>query len=429
VNLGAGVILSFGLEGTAPFTYQWSQNNAAIPGANGPLYVIGQAQQSDAGTYTVTVTNMDGSATSQPATLTVAVPQGSPEITAEPQGGILPSGGTVSLSVAASGAGPFTYQWLLNGAPIAGATASAYAASLPGSYSVAVTNSIATTVSSAAFVSAGSRLVNISSRSQVLTGGGIAIAGFVIEGPAGVPKQVLIRGVGPGLTAFGVTGALASPSLALYSSTTGAVVDTNTGWGTGADASQVAAVTAQLGTFALQSGSADSALLENLLPGPYSVQLSGAGSTTGVGLVEVYETNTAVPSLLANISTRAEVGTAGNILIAGFVVNGTQPARVLVRGVGPGLAAFGVTGALAQPVLTVYDSAGNAVATNTGWQTAPDPAEIASVGGVVGAFALQSGSADCALVLSLAPGSYTAQVTGAAATTGIALVEVYQAPP
>jgi hypothetical protein len=159
------------------------------------------------------------------------------------------------------------------------------------------------------------------------------------------------------------------------------------------------------------------------------VQLSGAGSTTGVGLVEVYETDTSVPSLLGNISTRAQVGTGADILIAGFVVTGTQPAKVLVRGVGPGLAQFNVTGTLAQPVLTVYDSAGNMVATNTGWQTASNSAEIASVGIVVGAFALQGGSADSALVLDLAPGSYTAQVVGANATTGIALVEVYQAPP
>jgi hypothetical protein len=240
---------------------------------------------------------------------------------------------------------------------------------------------------------------------------------------------VLIRGVGPGLSAFGVTGVLAKPSLALYNAGTGSVIDSNTVWGTGANAVQIAAVTAQLGSFALQSGSADSALLENLTPGPYSVQLSGAGSTTGVGLVEVYETDTSVPSLLGNISTRAQVGTGGNILIAGFVVTGTQPAKVLVRGVGPGLAQFNVTGTLAQPVLTVYDSTGKMVATDTGWQTAANPAEITSVGSTVGAFALQSGSADSALVLDLVPGSYTVQVVGANATTGIALAEVYQAPP
>jgi len=429
VNLSSKAILSFGIEGTAPFSYQWYLNGSPIPGATGPFYVVALAQQSDAGSYTVTVSNMDGFATSQAATLAVSLPTGYPDITAGPQGSVLPSGGTVNLSVTVTGAGPFTFQWLYNGAPISGATANTYTASLPGSYSVAVTNATATSISSAAFVSAGSRLVNLSSRAQVLTGGAIAIAGFVIEGPAGVPKQVLIRGVGPGLSAFGVTGVLAKPSLALYNAGTGSVIDSNTVWGTGANAVQIAAVTAQLGSFALQSGSADSALLENLTPGPYSVQLSGAGSTTGVGLVEVYETDTSVPSLLGNISTRAQVGTGGNILIAGFVVTGTQPAKVLVRGVGPGLAQFNVTGTLAQPVLTVYDSTGKMVATDTGWQTAANPAEITSVGSTVGAFALQSGSADSALVLDLVPGSYTVQVVGANATTGIALAEVYQAPP
>ena len=429
VNLGSRAVVSFGIEGTAPFTYQWYLNGSPIPGATGPFYVVAQTQQSDAGSYTVTVSNRDGFATSQSATLTVSLPAGYPDITAGPQGALLPSGGTVTLSVSVTGAGPFAYQWLYNGAQISGATSPTYTASLPGSYSVAVTNATATSISSAAFVSAGSRLVNLSSRAEVLTGGAIAIAGFVIEGPAGVPKQVLIRGVGPGLSAFGVTGVLAKPSLALYNASTGAVIDSNTGWQTGAYAAQVAEVTAQLGTFALQGGSADSALLENLTPGPYSVQLSGAGSTTGVGLVEVYEADTSVPSLLGNISTRAQVGTGGDILIAGFVVTGTQPAKVLVRAVGPGLAQFNVTGSLAQPVLTVYDSAGNMVATNTVWQTAANPAEITSVGSVVGAFALESGSADSALVLDLAPGSYTAQVAGANATTGVALVEVYQAPP
>ena len=429
VNLGSEAILSFGVQGTAPLSFQWYHDNSPLPGATGPFYVIPSVQQTDAGAYTVTVINLDGSASSQAASLSVVLPVGYPDITSEPLGAVLPPGGTVALSVAVSGSGPFAYQWLYNGAPIAGATSAAYAAARPGTYSVSVSNAVATSVSSAAFVSAGSRLVNLSARSLVGTGGAITIAGFVIEGPAGIPKQVLIRGVGPTLSTFGVTGVLARPSIALYNSTSGTAIDSNTGWGSGSNPAAIAAATAQVGAFALPAQSADSALLENLTPGPYSVQMSGAGSTTGVGLVEVYETDTSAPSLLGNISTRAQVGTSGDILISGFVVTGTQAARVLVRAVGPGLAQFGVTGALPNPVLTVFDQNGNSVATNSGWQNAANAADIASVATQVGAFALQSGSADSALLLSLAPGSYTAQAVGSGGSTGIALVEVYQASP
>ncbi len=428
VALGSAARITAGVAGTAPFSFQWYLNGSPIPGATGPSYPIAQAQESDVGSYTVTVTNLDGSAASSAATLTIALPAGYPDITAQPQGAALTSGTGASLSVAVAGSGPFTYQWLRNGSVIAGATAPTYTATLPGSYSVAVTNSVATSVSSQAFVSPGSRLINLSSRSLVQTGGGIAIAGFVIEGPAGVPKQVLIRGVGPALAGFGVAGVLANPTLTLYDSGSTAIAS-NTGWGTGPDAAGVATVTAALGAFPLPAGGADSAMLANLTPGSYSVGLSGANSTTGVGLVEVYEISTSVPLLMANISTRAQVGTGGNILIAGFVIDGPQSARVLVRAVGPGLQAFGVAGSLSQPVLTVYDSANTVVGSNTGWQGAPNAAEISSVATTVGAFALQSGSADSALVLVLKPGSYTAEVAGEGGATGIALVEVYQAPP
>ncbi len=429
VSLGARAVLSFGFQGTAPLSFQWYLNNSPIAGATGPVYVVAQAQQSDAGAYTVKVSNLEGSASSQAATLSVVLPAGYPDITSQPSGAVMPPGGTVPLSVAVSGPGPFTYQWLYNGSPITGATASTYTAARPGSYSVSITNAVATSVSSPAFVSAGARLVNLSARAEVGTGGSITIAGFVIEGPAGVAKRVLIRGVGPALSAFGVSGVLQNPSIALYNSTTGAAVASNTGWGSGPDPAGVAAATAQVGAFALPAQSADSALLENLTPGPYSVQLTGANATTGVGLVEVYETDTAEPSLLGNISTRAQVGTSGNILISGFVVTGTQAARVLVRAVGPGLAQFGVTGVLPTPVLTIYDHSGNPVATNTGWQSAANAADIANVSVQVGAFSLQSGSADSALLISLPPGSYTAQAVGSGSSTGIALIEVYQAAP
>ena len=144
VNLASAVVFSVGITGTAPLSFQWNLNNSPIPGATSPSYVIADAQGPDAGDYTLTVTNVDGSATSSAATLTLVVPADYPpcDLNAQPQGTTL-VGGSASLSVSVTGPGPFTYQWMLNGSAIAGATAPTYTATAPGSYTVAVTNASA----------------------------------------------------------------------------------------------------------------------------------------------------------------------------------------------------------------------------------------------------------------------------------------------
>jgi sugar lactone lactonase YvrE len=428
VNEGTPVVFSLDVTGTPPFTYQWYFDGSSISGATGPTYAVAGAQQSNVGNYSVSVSNAQGSATSASATLTVAVPPGFPDIISPPQGATLQNGGSVPLSVTVTGNGPFTYQWTYNGGAISGATAPTYTATAPGSYAVSVTNSLGSATSAFAVVSPTNRLTNVSSRELVGTGSGIAIAGFVIYGAPGQTKQLLIRGVGPQLAAYGLSGLLAQPTISVYNAG-GTVIATNTGWGNDANSAQVAAVSSQLGAFTLPAGSNDCALLAELAPGNYSVELSGVNSTTGVGLVEVYETDTADPTLLANISTRAQVGAGGNTLIAGFNIFGTQPATVLVRGVGPTLAQFITTGFLAHPVLKVLDANQNVVGSNTGWTTGTQASLITADSASSGAFALVPGSADSALVLSLAPGTYTAEVTSADSTTGIALAEVYLVLP
>jgi hypothetical protein len=270
------------------------------------------------------------------------------------------------------------------------------------------------------------RLVNISSRAFVGTGASLEIAGFVISGPAGSTEQVLIRGDGPALAQFGVGGVLTQPVLTLYDSS-GKQLASNTGWTTSPNATGIESAAAETGAFAFPSGSADSAILVSLAPGAYTAEIVGANGTTGVALAEVYEVSNGTADLI-NISTRAFVGTESNVEIGGFVVRGSQPEKVLIRAVGPTLSEFGVTGLLAQPSLSVVDSSGNTVATNTGWSNNSDAAAISFESEAAGAFSLSSGSADCALLLTLPPGAYTAVVSGANGTSGVALVEVYQAP-
>lgn len=160
--------------------------------------------------------------------------------------------------------------------------------------------------------------------------------------------------------------------------------------------------------------------------GSYTVTVAnGAGSATSsaANLTVLPESPSA---RLVNISTRAQVGTGGNILIPGFVIGGSGMETLLIRADGPSLAQFGVAGVLAQPSLKLFDSAGNVIASNTGWGANPSPDQIASVAASVGAFALASGSADCALIANLPAGAYTVQVLGANGTTGVALAEVYE---
>jgi len=422
VNLGTSALFSMGIEGTAPFSFQWFFNGTPILGATNPSYVAQLAQQSAAGSYTVTITNVDGSVTSSPATLTVAVPAGSPSISAQPQGGALPPGTSLVLSVGATGAG-LSYQWLLGGVAIAGATGSTYTATAPGIYSVAVSNSVATAVSNAVTVGTTARLTNISTRALVGTGANVLIPGLYISGTG--TETLLFRADGPALSQYGVSGVLAQPTLSVYNSA-GTLVASNTAWGTNSNPAEIAAVAAQVGAFPLATGSADSALIASLTAGSYTVQVSGVNATTGVALAEVYEVSTSGSARLANVSTRASVGTGANVLIPGLYISGAGTETLLFRADGPALTPYGVSGVLVQPTLSVYNSAGTLVATNTGWGSGSDAALIPSISASVGAFALTAGSADSALIVTLQPGAYTIQVSGVGGTSGVALAEVYE---
>jgi YVTN family beta-propeller protein len=266
------------------------------------------------------------------------------------------------------------------------------------------------------------RIVNVSARAQVGTAGNVLISGFVIAG--GGTETLLIRGDGPSLAQFGVSGFLASPSLSVFDGA-GNVVASNTGWGTNANAAQIAGVAAQVGAFALAAGSADCAVEVSLPAGAYTVQISGASNAVGLALAEVYEVSSSGTRLI-NISSRAQVGAGGNIIILGFVITGTGTEVMLMRADGPALTQFGVAAVLAQPSLNVFDGVGNTVASNTGWGHSFDEDLIAGFAAAVGAFPLPPGSPDSAQFVNLSPGAYTMQVSGANDTTGVALAEAYE---
>jgi hypothetical protein len=300
-----------------------------------------------------------------------------------------------------------------------------------GAVSVTAVDSKNVTTSFSGFASGSSalgeqRLSNISTRASAGIGAESVIVGFVVTGLES--KTVLIRAVGPTLRTLGVATAAAAPRLDLSRGTT--LLATNIGWtSAGSPTADIIAAAARAGAFPLGATSADSVILATLPPGNYSATCSAADARTGVALVEVYDlSGGSTAQKLANISTRALTGPGENVLTAGVVVTGSAPKRVLIRAVGPTLAQFGLTGVLARPQLTLINSAGATVATNAGWSTSADAGAITEAAARSGAFTFPSASLDAALILNLAPGNYTAQVSGVGATSGIALVEVYELP-
>ena len=254
------------------------------------------------------------------------------------------------------------------------------------------------------------RLANISTRGQALTGDNVMIGGFIIgSGPA---KTVVIRARGPSLAQFGVPGVMANPTLRLFSGQTeiGANDDYTTAPNLGIlNASGFA-----------PTDSREPAILTTLPPGPYTAIVSGVGDTTGVAIVEVFEVD-AVATPLLNISTRGQVLTGDDVMIGGFIVQGSGPQTVVVRARGPSLQAAGVSGVLADPTLTIY-SGSTPIASNDDYGTAANLRQLMQSG-----FAPSNGY-ESAILATLAPGGYTAIVQGVGNATGIGIVEVFAAP-
>ena len=252
------------------------------------------------------------------------------------------------------------------------------------------------------------------------------IGGFIVQGSG--PKRVIIRAIGPELTQFGIPNALANPILELHNGT-GALIATNNDWQTTIiggiiTSSQVSDIQ---NSGHAPTAASESAIIANLQPGNYTAILSGVNGTTGVALVEVYDLAPAASSSLGNVSTRSLVLTDSNVMIGGFIVQGSGPKRVIIRAIGPELTQFGIPNPLANPTLELHNGAGALIASNDNWQTTIIGGLITSsqVSDIQNSGHAPTAASESAIIANLQPGNYTAILRGVSNTTGVALVEVY----
>jgi hypothetical protein len=271
-----------------------------------------------------------------------------------------------------------------------------------------------------------SQLGNISTRAFVQTGDNALIGGFIVQGSE--TKRLIIRAIGPELTQYGVPNPLFNPTLELHGGT-GALIASNDNWqhtiiGGIITRNQVDDI--------MNSGYApgdprESAIIADLPPGNYTAVVRGVNSMTGVALAEVSDLSLGNGSILRNISSRAFVQMDDNVMIGGFMVQGTEPKRVIIRAIGPELTKYGIPDALANPTLELHDSTGALIASNNNWAST-------IIGGIITSNQVHeiqaSGYApgdpfESAIIADLPAGNYTAVVRGVNNMTGVALVEVY----
>jgi plastocyanin len=441
VNVGTTVTFTAAASGSPAPIYQWTHNNTAISGATGATLTLPNVQAADAGSYAVSATNSAGTALSNAATLTVnaVVTTPAPAFTAQPASQTVSIGSTVVFNVGASDAAAF--QWKFNNAAIPGATsamlvltnlsaanAGSYTCTATGAGGTATSNSATLTVGSFAAASVG-HLVNVSILTIAGAGAKVLTVGATIGGSGTTGAlPLVVRAVGPTLaSAFGLGGTLADPVLTVTSSATGSTIATNDNWGGG---TIMANAFSAVGAFALPAASLDSAFvtLNGLAAGGYTVQVTSKDGSSGTVLAEIYDagdaTRTATTPRMINLSTLTAID-ASSSLSAGFVLRGSTSRTLLIRGVGPSLAALGVGGTMNDPKLEFYSNdTGAKLAENDNWG-GDAPLAMASVG----AFALAGPTTkDAVLLLTLPPGAYSARVSDTAGAAGTAIVEIYEVP-
>jgi len=273
-----------------------------------------------------------------------------------------------------------------------------------------------------------SQLTNISTRALVETGDNVVIGGFIVQGSAS--NRVIIRAIGPELTQHGVQNALHNPTLELHNAA-GDLIASNDNWvntiiGGIITQNQVRDI---MNSGHAPSNGLESAIIADLPPGNYTAIVRGVNDTTGVGLVEVYDLNpgTASSPILRNISSRSLVLSDENVMIGGFIVQGSGPKRVIVRAIGPELTQYGVQNVLTDPTLELHDGRGAVIARNDNWQATVLGGIITrdQVMDIQNSGHAPTESSESAIIADLSPGRYTAIVRGKNIIVGVALVEVY----
>jgi CSLREA domain-containing protein len=266
-------------------------------------------------------------------------------------------------------------------------------------------------------------VANVSTRLPVGTGDNVLIEGFIVQGPAGSTKKIIVRAIGPSLVPFGVTEALANPTLEIHDANK-VIIATNDDWRT----TQVGGIiagdqSAEIAASGLAPGNdLESAIIANLAPGSYTAVVQGCGNTVGTGVVDAFDVSAASLARVANFATRGLIQPGDKLMIAGFIVQ-NGPVRAVVSAIGPSLAAFGVPNALADTTLQITNQNGAIIAENDNWKTRPDgssqQAELEATG-------LQpTNDLEAAVVINLQPGQYSALVRGKPEMTGTGVVQVY----
>ncbi|MEI6588473.1 MAG: peptidylprolyl isomerase [Verrucomicrobiota bacterium] len=418
---------------TAVLTWNISSSNPATALATLSGSTLNLSALS-AGTSLITVTASDTNGNVAQGSFTVTT---SPTITSQPVSQTITAGSSVVFTTAIISSAGASYQWNFNGTAIAGATSSTYliqaaGSSKAGNYTCTITNAAGSTTTSLASLSVitsqnPGRLVNLSVLTMDGPGSQLLTIGFVSGGAATLgSEQLLIRATGPALTNFSVANVLADPMLTLYQGSN--VIASNDNWGsTATNIAAVNAADAATGAFTLPSStSLDAALVQTLPSGGYTIQVAGKGAQVGNALAEVYDNTlsyTASSPRLVNLSCMQQVA-ANGLLTAGFAISGTTSKTVLIRASGPTLTTFGVQNVMPDPQINVFNSNTTVIASNAGWA---GDTSITTAQTAVGAFAFTSTtSKDSAVLITLAPGSYSAQATSASGAAGTTLIEVYE---